>query len=88
MKSKKNKNYLPLVEIESMVEQLREALLKADFPDADDICSAVEEIMKMLEDICGRWVTAHVMEGNKSRFIINLPVCEVSILLLVCFYCA
>ena len=45
MKSKKNKNYSPLVEINSTVEQLREgllntgrslqALLKADFPDAD-----------------------------------------------------
>ena len=63
MKGNKNKNNLPLVEIESTVEQLREGLLhtgrslqvllKADFPDADDICFAVEEIKDLLEDICG-----------------------------------
>ena len=93
-----NRKYLPLVEIESTVEQLREgllntgrslqALLKAAYPDADAICVAVEEIKDLLEDICDRWVTAHVMVDDKSRFITNLPVCKVSILLLVCFYCA
>jgi len=60
MKGKKNKNYLPLVEINSTVEQLREglldtgrslqALLKVDFPDADAICSAVEKIKNLLLD--------------------------------------
>ncbi len=61
MKGKKNKNYSPLVEINSTVEQLREglldtghslqALLKADFPDAGAVCSAVEKIKDLLLDI-------------------------------------
>ena len=95
---KSNKNYSPLVEIESTVEQLREgllhtgrslqALLKAAYPDADAICVAVEEIKDLLEDICDRWVTAHVVVDDKSRFITNLLVRKVSILLLICFYCA
>ena len=61
MKGKKNKNYSPLVEINTMVEQLQEGLLdtgrslqtllKVDFPDAGAVCSAVEKIKDLLLDI-------------------------------------
>jgi hypothetical protein len=60
MKGNKNKNNSPLVEINSTVEQLQEGLLdtgcslqellKADFPDADAVCSAVEKIKDLLLD--------------------------------------
>ncbi len=98
MKGNKNKNYLPLVEIESKVEQLRTKLFDEGFAlkellemaclGADAVLSAVEKIKDLLEDICEQWVTAHAVVGDKSRFITNLLVREVSILLLVYFYCA
>jgi hypothetical protein len=102
MKGKKNKNYSPLVEINSTVEQIREgllddtgrslqALLKADFPDVDAVCSAVEKIKYLLEDnpvdICDRWVSAHVVADNVNRFISNRNVRAVSILFIFCFNC-
>jgi len=101
MKGKKNKNYSPLVEINSTVEQLREgllntgrslqALLKANFPDADAVCSAVEKIKYLLEDnpvdICNRWVSAHVVADNVNRFISNRNVHAGSILFIFCFDC-
>ena len=95
---KGNKKYSPLVEIESTVKQLRtelfnkgfalKELLEVEYPVAGAVLSAVEEIKDLLGDICEQWVTAHVVVGGKSRFITDLLVCEVSILLLVCFYCA
>jgi len=98
MKGNKNKNYSPLVEIESKVEQLRTKLFDEGFAlkellemaclGADAVLSAVEKIKDLLEDICEQWVTAHAVVGDKSRFITNLLVREVSILLLVYFYCA
>ena len=102
MKGKKNKNYSPLVEINSTVEQIWEgllddtgrslqALLKADFPDVDAVCSAVEKIKYLLEDnpvdICDRWVSAHVVADNVNRFISNRNVRAVSILFIFCFNC-
>ena len=98
MKGNTNKNYSPLVEIESMVERLRtklfdegfalKELLEMAYPGADAVLSAGEKIKDLLEDICEQWVVTHVMVGDKSRFITNLLVCEVSILLLIYFYCA
>ena len=87
------KKYSPLVEIESMVKQLRKELfnagfalkelLEADFPDADAVLVAVEKIKDLLWYIRDRWVTAHVKVGDMNRFITNLLVREVSVILLV-----
>ena len=68
-------------------------LLEADFPDADAVLAAVEEIEHLLQDhptsICDQWVTAHIMVGRKKKIISRTLVREVSILLLLCcFYCA
>ena len=76
------KNFSPLVEINSdlMLQQLQEGqiedghalqkLLEAVYPDADDVCSKLEEIKSQLEDhpvnISDRWVTAHVNLGEKK----------------------
>ena len=77
------KNYSPLVEInsDSTLQQLQEGLIKnghalqelleAVYPDADAVCSAVEEIKFQLEDhpvdISDQWVTTHVMVGDKKN---------------------
>jgi hypothetical protein len=67
-------------------------LLKADFPDADAVLVAVENIKFLLGDhpvdISDQLVTARVVVGDKKEFISNLPVRKVSILLLFCIYCA
>jgi hypothetical protein len=98
------KKYSPLVEIDSdsTLQQLQEGLIKnghglrelleAVYPDADAICSAIEEIKYQLQDhpvdISDRWVTAHVQVGDKKRFISKRLVREVSMSLFFCFNCA
>jgi hypothetical protein len=67
-------------------------LLEVAYPDADAVLSAVGKIKFLLEDhcvgICDQWVTTHVMVGDKKKSVSNHLVCEVSISLLFCFYCA
>ena len=101
------KNFSPLVEInsDSTLQQLQEGLiedghalrkqLEAVYPDADAVCSKLEEIKFQLEDhpvdISDRWVTAHVNLGEKKRFISKRLVRQVSMsvffLLQLCFMC-
>jgi hypothetical protein len=94
------KNYSPLVEInsDSTLQQLQEGLiengnalqklLETVYPDADDVCSKLEEIKSQLEDhpvnISDRWVTAHVKVGEKTRFISKRLVCQVSMSIFFC----
>ena len=82
------KKYSPLVEINSnsTLQQLQKGLidnghilrelLEAVNPDADAVCSAVEEIKFQLEDhpvdISNQWVTAHVMVGDKKKSSLNV----------------
>jgi hypothetical protein len=82
------KKYSPLVEINSnsTLQQLQKGLidnghilrelLEAVNPDADAVCSAVEEIKFQLEDhpvdISDQWVTAHVMVGDKKKLFRNV----------------
>ena len=93
------------VVIKSTLQQLRTKLfnegfalgklLEAKYPGADAVLSAVEKIKFLLEDhpvdICGQWVTAHVVVGDKKKFISNCRVLKVSIfllfLLLLCLIC-
>ena len=95
------KKYSPLVEInsDSTLQQLQEGLienghglrelLEAVYPDADAVCSAIEEIKFQLQDhpvdISDQWVTAHVKVGNKKRFISKRLVREVSMSLFFLF---
>ncbi len=88
------KNFSPLVEInsDSTLQQLQEGLienghalqklLEAFYPDADAVCSKLEEIKFQLEDhpvdISDRWVTTHVNLGEKKRFISKRLVRQVS----------
>jgi hypothetical protein len=70
---------------------LRE-LLEAVYPDADAVCSKLEEIKFQLEDhpvdVSDRWVTAHVNLGENKRFISELLVRQVSMSVFFCFSCA
>ena len=98
---KGKKNYSSLIEIKSMLQGLQDGLLdkgrdlrkllEAKYLGADAMLSAVEKNKFLLEDhpvdICGQWVTTHVVVGDKKKFISNRLVREVSILLLFCFYC-
>ena len=101
------KNYSPLVEInsDSTLQQLQEGLIKnghalqelleAVYPDADAVCSKLEEIKFQLKDhpvdISDRWVTAHVNLGEKKRFISKRLVRQVSMFIFflrqLCFMC-
>ncbi len=101
------KNYLPLVEInsDSTLQQLQEGLIKnghslqklleAVYPDADAVCSKLEEIKFQMEDhpvdISDRWVTVHVNLGEKKIFISKRLIHQVSMsvffLLQLCFMC-
>ncbi len=101
------KNFSPLVEInsEAALQQLQEGLiedghalrklLEAVYPDADAVCSKLEEIKSQLEDhpvdISDPWVTAHVNLGEKKRFISKRLIHQVSMsvffLLQICFMC-
>ena len=98
------KKYSPLVEInsDSTLQQLQEGLienghglrelLEAVYPDANAVCSAIEEIKFQLQDhpvdISDQWVTAHVKVGVKKRFISKRLVREVSMSSFFCFDCA
>jgi hypothetical protein len=101
------KNFSPLVEInlDSTLQQPQEGLiedghalrklLEAVYPDADAVCSKLEEIKSQLEDhpvdISDRWVTAHVNLGEKKRFISKRLVRQVSMFIFflrqLCFMC-
>ncbi len=88
------KSFSPLVEINSdaTLQQLQEGLIKdghalrklleAVYPDADAVCSKLEEIKSQLEDhpvdISDQWVTAHVKLGEKKRFISKRLIHQVS----------
>jgi hypothetical protein len=98
------KKYSPLVEINSVstLQQLQDGLienghglqelLEAVYPDADAVCSAIEEIKFQLQDhpvnLSDQWVTAHDKVGDKKRFISKRLAHEVSMSLLFCFNCA
>ena len=81
MKNKIYKKFSCLVEISSMLQQLRtdllekgralQKLLDAKYPNAKAVCSAVGEIQHLLQrdDICDVWVSAHVKVGDKKRLI-------------------
>ena len=89
------KKYSPLVEINSnsTLQQLQEGLidndhglqelLEAVYPDADAVCSKLEEIKFQLED--HPVDTAHVNLGEKKRFISKRLVCQVSMSVFLCF---
>jgi hypothetical protein len=96
---------LSCVVINSTLQQLRTKLfnegfalgklLEAKYLGADAMLSAVEKNKFLLEDhpvdICGQWVTTHVVVGDKKKFISNRHFCKVSIfllfLLLLCLIC-
>ncbi len=88
----KSKKFSTCIVIQSMLQELRDGLLKKGYalrellevkhPDADAVLAAVLEIKDLLEeclDISDRWVTAHVVVGDKKKIISNLPVRKVSI---------
>ena len=72
MKGKNYEKFSRLVEISSTLQQIQDMLLKncralqglldVQYPGADAICSAVGEILALLEhdDICDVWVSTHV----------------------------
>ena len=87
------KKYSPSVVIESTLQNLRteliesgrvlQELLTVDFPGADVVHAAVSNILNLLHregGISDAWVTAHVKEDNKCRYITNRDVRAVSIL--------
>ena len=96
MKNKNYKKFSRLVEISSILQRLREVLLKkgrvlqglltVEYPGADVVCSAVGEIHILLDhdDICNVWVSAHdeVDDGGKKN-LLGQDVRKVSILLLI-----
>jgi hypothetical protein len=92
MKGKNYKKYSSLVEISSILTQLRAALIKkgrvlqklleVEYPGVDAVCSAVGEIQNLLDhdDICNVWVSAHVKVDNGRKFISNRDVRKVRVL--------
>jgi hypothetical protein len=100
MKSKNYKKFSRLVEISSILQRLREVLLKkgrvlqglltVEYPGADVVCSAVGEIHILLDhdDICDVWVSAHdeVDDGGEKN-LLGRDVRKVSILLIAHLDC-
>jgi hypothetical protein len=93
------KKYSPCVVIESTLQNLRteliesghdlQNLLAVDFPGADAVHAAVERIHNLLQREGGIgtvWVTAHIREDDKCRYITNRDVRAVSISILFMFF--
>ena len=93
------KKYSPYVAIESTLQNLRmglivsgrvlQELLKAAYPGEDAVLAAVERIINLLDDEGGIndvWVTAHIKEDDKCRYITNRDVRAVSISILFMFF--
>ena len=93
------KKYSPCVAIESTLQNLRteliesgrdlQKLLAVDFPGADAVLAVVERIVNLLHDEGGIndvWVTAHIKEDDKCRYITNRDVRAVSISILFMFF--
>ena len=99
MKGKNYKKFSHLVEISSILQKLRDMLLKkgrvlqglldVQYPGADTMCSAVGEIHALLEhdDICDVWGSAHVKLDDGKKIISNQDVRKVSVLLIACLDC-
>ncbi len=52
-------------------------LLNCDFPDVIAVETAIDNIESALtfgKEVCKRWVTAHVVEEGKKKYLANLPV--------------
>jgi hypothetical protein len=55
-------------------------LLNCNFPDVIAVETAIDNIESALtfgKEVCRRWVTAHVVEDGKKKYLANLPVCMV-----------
>jgi hypothetical protein len=89
----------PCVVIELTLQNLRteliekgrvlKKLLKAAYPDANAVLKSITSIHNLLYHegrIVDVWVTAHIREDDKCRYIANLKVREVSIVFMFCAY--
>jgi hypothetical protein len=81
---------LLLIKIKELIQEFQQdlhakghalrQLLKCPFLDADAIMAVVNSIELALTfkgKICKEWVTAHVKQNGKKKYLVNIYVCKV-----------